>query len=536
MALPRHKVSIHPLLRTGARPPFRYSRSGNAQRIRAGAFPLTAPSGSVTLVQPDEYGKTAECPGVFITAHPETHARLRGYGGTSMTRILATLLNFVLVRPYLAVKRGRVRLGLKGRKASPEATEVTVVKSIASTVYLDRIAGTASKEYTPPLPVKLVYWLSFQSQFPYVNRRDALLAAAHRRKVAGLLTKYRFGYDLVAQVIRVERNSSRYRLVTELVPGTGPKSNREVGATLKELSSYFEMVGLPTWQVSPSNPGAYSNFILTPAGQLKLVDFESALVSPIIPPAQLGQLVRQGLVPGFDDIDFPRLRGYVTQNAASILDHLGGTGLAQLEEAISACEEHTQLWKESEPRIWGRLARRLSSIPNPAHFMSGLKLRLKDADQVAQAFLNDGLQRWVEEKRIDEQQAAKLHDGVEMASRSGALRHLGALLILTVVLRFPVGSIARFGWVVSFRVKAHLDSLRGKIAREEYRLARSIHSIPVMLFSLAPGIGGAAYFASTPMRKAGVARLMIDQSATKLPFSLYRRLRLERILPPSRPS
>jgi hypothetical protein len=453
-----------------------------------------------------------------------------------MTRILAIVLNIVLVRPYLAVKRGRVRLGRKRRQAPPGATEVTVVKSIASTVYLDRIEGTASKEYKPPLPVKLVYWLSFQSQFPYVNRRDALLAAAHRRKVAGLLTKYRFGYDLVAQVVRVERNDSRYRLVTELVPGTGPKSNREVRATLEELSSYFEMVGLPTWQVSPSNPGACSNFILTPGGQLKLVDFESALVSPTMPPAQLGGLVRQGLVPDFDDIDFPRLRGYVRHNTASILDHLGDTGLAQLEESISACEEHTQLWKENEPRIWGRLARRLSSIPNPAHFMSALKLRLRDADQVAQAFLNEGVQRWVQEKRIDEQQAAKLHAGVDVAARSGVLRHLGALLILSVVLRFPVGSIARFGWVVSFRVKAHLDSLRGKSAREEYRVARSTHSIPVMLFSLAPGIGGAAYFASAPMRKAGVARLMVDQSAAKLPFGLYRRLRLGRILPPSGPS
>ena len=78
-----------------------------------------------------------------------------------------------------------------GKKAADPVVEgVTMAGSIASKVYLDWKAGTATKEYHPPLPVRALYRLAFQAPFPYQGRRDALEAAAAKRKIAGLLTKH----------------------------------------------------------------------------------------------------------------------------------------------------------------------------------------------------------------------------------------------------------------------------------------------------------------------------------------------------------
>ncbi|PKB67745.1 MAG: hypothetical protein BZY81_03975 [SAR202 cluster bacterium Io17-Chloro-G4] len=53
-----------------------------------------------------------------------------------------------------------------------------------------------------------------------------------------------------------------------------------------------------------------------------------------------------------------------------------------------------------------------------------------------------------------------------------------------------------------------------------------------MLLSLIPGLGSVAYLASRPMRRKILVRLMLDQIAWKLPFRLYRRMHLARLLPP----
>jgi hypothetical protein len=92
-------------------------------------------------------------------------------------------------------------------------------------------------------------------------------------------------------------------------------------------------------------------------------------------------------------------------------------------------------------------------------------------------------------------------------------------------------SLARFGWTLAFRLSGLLRLATGRITRDEYRELRSIHTVPVMLLAFVPVIGAIAYAVSDPMLK-GPGRLLVDQSASKLPFKLYRRLGLSQLTAP----
>ena len=217
---------------------------------------------------------------------------------------------------YVRVKTDTLRIPRPRRTKRPNVpvNGVTITGSIASTVYLDSKAGTASKEYSPPLAVRALYWLAFQAPFPYAVRRDSLEAAASKRRVAGLLTKHKYGYDMVAAVRGIRETEGGYQFETELINGVEPASTSEIQDLLADLYAYFQETGLPTWQIAPGNPHAYSNFIRKSNGEMKLIDLESALVSVSYPITELRAALRDGNVPTFDDVDFIRLRGYVSNH------------------------------------------------------------------------------------------------------------------------------------------------------------------------------------------------------------------------------
>ncbi len=247
----------------------------------------------------------------------------------------------------------------RSKQVEPEIEGVTMAGSIASKVYLDWNAGTATKEYYPPLPIRALYRLAFQAPFPYQGRRDALEAAAAKRKIAGLLTKHRFGYDMVAAFYGIRESENGYSFETELIQGSEPKSNSEVEDLLNDMYAYFQETGMPTWQIAPGNPHAYSNFIRRPNGELKLIDLESALVSVSYPWKELRPALRDGNFPTFDDVNFVQLRDYVSTRAVELAENLGSEGLEELSDAIEVAEVASKSWKESEPRIWGRAAARV---------------------------------------------------------------------------------------------------------------------------------------------------------------------------------
>ena len=339
----------------------------------------------------------------------------------------------------------------------------------------------------------------------------------------------------MAPVLEIKNRGSSYQFLTEFVPGDSPASNEAIEGTLSELYTYFQEVGLPTWQIAPSNPHAYSNFIRTPQGELKLIDLESAMVSFSPPWKQLRAFARDGHYPVFDDVDFLQLRGYVRDHSQELIKSLGSAGLQELEQAIERAEDFTHQWKDDEPRIWGRFSSRVYRLLDMGKPINGIRRRLSNSDAAAQAFVMAGIERWQREGQIDNERAESLRQALSTSEAQIIARHLGAHMVLSVVIVIPIPglrSAARFAWTLAFRLKALYALARGRITREEYRVARSIHTVPVMLIALLPAFGAIAYVASQTMVKKGLGRLLVDQAAYKMPFGLYRRLGLARFTAP----
>ncbi len=466
---------------------------------------------------------------VYVSAHwPSDILGSYLFGGVGVLAII-WLYNRIqedrLHRPHLR----------RRAPASERAKGIKTAHSIASIVYLDPQAGTATKVYHPPLPVRALYRLAFQAPFPYQHNRAALEAAAAKRKITGLLTRHHFGQDMVAAAYEIREGADGYRFVTEFVPGQTPASNQEIAGTLRALYAYFQEVGLPTWQIAPGNPHAYSNLIRTPQGTLKLIDLESALVSLSYPWQELRAACRDGHLPLFDDVDFAKLRGYVREHIPALTASLGRAGFDELQAAIDAAERFTEAWKENEPRLWGRLARRLYRVLNVSRLLGRLRRHMDGAESLAEAFVSRAIDRWQREGQIDAAQAASLRQALSTSTCQTLLKHMGAHLALTVAIAIPIPglrSLTRFCWTLAFRLRALYARGRGQITREQYQIACAIHSLPVMLLALIPAAGVMAYAASAPMIQGGLGRLLLDQSAHKIPFGLYERLHLARFTAP----
>ena len=202
-----------------------------------------------------------------------------------------------------------------------------IERSIASTVVLDPERGTATKVYMPPGVVRLIYWLAFQATFPYEHNVASLDAATYRRKIASALTINRFGKDLVAHVTGVTCGYDPCSFVTEFIPGEKVENDDAAKEFLGQVAETFAEAGLSVWQVNPRNPHAHTNLIRTPEGDAIIIDLESAIATPIPAPGQWLSALRRGSIPVFDDIDFERLRDYISTNEAALEASLGPHGL-----------------------------------------------------------------------------------------------------------------------------------------------------------------------------------------------------------------
>ena len=303
--------------------------------------------------------------------------------------------------------------------------------SIASVVVLNPESGTATKVYRPPAVVRLLYWLAFQAKFPYQGNSIALQAAAYRRKIASLLTIHRFGKDLVAPVTAVNCIGGVWSLVTEYVPEEKAKNDGPTKRFLTDLSKLFAEAGLSVWQINPRNPHAHTNLILTPDGDLKIIDLESAVVTLLPAPGQFRAALKSGNFPIFDDIAFSRLSNYVTANQAAIESNLGPDGLAELRRVAGQAERAISAWKESEPRIWGRTVSRVYQMLNWKATLERVKSSLTGADRAAEDFLRRGIDRWEEEERLLPSEAEGLRGQISSGELRDAMHHLGVHLVLS---------------------------------------------------------------------------------------------------------
>jgi hypothetical protein len=237
--------------------------------------------------------------------------------------------------------------------------------SISSSVDLDYVHGEAHKVYHPSLPVRLLYWVTFQAPFPYVANHDALEAARQRRIIVDLLTKYWFGHHLVARVLDIADTPAGHDFVTRLVRGREPPRDRQAWQFLKEIDKRFLDAGLPTWQVTRFNPHAITNFVQARDGSYRIIDLESSLVAFLYPLSAVLRLVRAGLYPSFDDIDVARLRAYLAREGDAVQTKLGDEA-PQLLRAVDAYERAATAWHAAEPRLFNRGLRfllRLVDLP-----------------------------------------------------------------------------------------------------------------------------------------------------------------------------
>ena len=314
----------------------------------------------------------------------------------------------------------------------------------------------------------------------------------------------------------------------------GEKVNNDEPAKrfLAQVAETFAEAGLSVWQINPRNPHAHTNLIRTPEGDFKIIDLESAIVTPLPAPGQWRSALRSGNFPIFDDLDFPRLRQYVSTNGAALEASLGHSGMAELMDAIDRGEGMIRSWKNAEPRLWGRLASRMYRLFNRAAFFNRMGDALQGADRVAETFLSSGIDRWEREGKLEPSQAVALRSQLSSGEVRDSLHHLGAHLVLSAVLRFPFGSAARLVWTVAFWGITQSRRFRSRDTAQA-GVVSNVHTPLVMVLSIIPGFGAIAYLAARPLRRKLLIRLMLDQTAWKLPFKLYTRMGLGRLLAPT---
>ena len=159
---------------------------------------------------------------------------------------------------------------------------------------------------------------------------------------------------------------------------------------------------------------------------------------------------------------------------------------------------------------------------------------LTGADVAAELFLTNGIDRWEKQGRINHGEAAGLRTRLSSGTARYATRRPGAHLVLSVAIAVPapgVWNAARFLWTFSFWLRVQIRRLLRKNAADADGMS-NIHKPLVMFLSLLPGLGGVVYLASSPLRSKLLDRLMLDQVAWKLPFKLYRRTHIGRLLAP----
>ncbi len=408
-------------------------------------------------------------------------------------------------------------------------------KSIASVVVLNPEEGTATKVYKPPPLVGLLYWIAFQAKFPYTGNAAALEAAVYRRRIAGLLTILRFGKDLVSPAITASCEHGNWSFVTEYVPGTKVPNDAPAQKFLGEVAELFAEAGLGVWQINPRNPHAHTNLILTPEGDYKIIDLESAVVTVLPAKGQLRSAIRSGNIPIFDDIDFTRLNAYISTHEEALITSLGVQGIAEFRKVSGQGELLIREWKESEPRIFGRAISKAYRLLNMKSAVQHVMGAVQGADAVATDFLKGGIDRWEKEGTIEQEKAELLRAYLSSGSVNNAIHHMGAHMVLSVVIAVPIPglrSIARFLWTLYFWFKFQVQRLFRRYDPDEPR-PENIHNPLVMFVALIPGFGAVAYLGARPLRQKILIRLMLDQAAWKLPFKLYRRLRLDRWFMPN---
>ena len=409
---------------------------------------------------------------------------------------------------------------------------------LASRVLIDRVHGTAIKKYQPPWFVRLLYWLAFQAPFPYVRNEASLRAARARRVIASRFTEFWFGTDHVATTLDIRCDAEEGCIfVTQLIEGEVPTDKKQARAFLRKIAPRFQEVGLPTWQVDPMNPKAPGNIIETPEGDYKIIDLESGVASPMMPIGQWIDAIKAGMVPVFDDVFVAKTYRYIEKHETELEAALGPEGLRELRQATDEYQECAEQWQAAELRIWSKLLRALLTVggilvwplkllwpPTIYRAIRGAFRQARGSRELATNWARGAVERLVEEGSLDREEADTALRSLEAPETLAVLGHLGAHIAISIPLRFPLGSMVRFGWTVFFRLRVEVRALLRRVSGEELRGAREIHTLTIALLSAVPGLGTFAYVFAGPLRRnRPLLAVLADEALRKIPFRLYQR-------------
>ena len=148
----------------------------------------------------------------------------------------------------------------------------------------------------------------------------------------------------------------------------------------------------------------------------------------------------------------------------------------------------------------------------------------EEGHDLSDRVLDDGIATWVVEGHLSDSEAVDLRAALRAPEVIAVTGNLGAHLAISIALRFPFGSITRFAWTVLHRLRHQWPAWRGD---EDAKRACRVHTLPVMLLALMPGIGSGAYLASKPLRtNRALPLIVLDSLLRHFPFRLYSRLHL----------
>jgi hypothetical protein len=301
------------------------------------------------------------------------------------------------------------------------------------------------KVYSPGFLPQAVYWLAFQAPFPYAHNTAALSAAVHRRNLVGALTEYWYGDRRVARALRIDEVDGRPAVVGEFVEGEEPL--REAARPfLEDLAANFERAGIPTWQIDPRQPRSAGNLIETPDGRMVVIDLESGLVSPLASFGAWKRALRRRVVPIFDDVYFDITRAYIGAESEAMREKMGAEWFESVEHELDLAEQDTIAWHASEPRIWARMLGWLFTGFHVRSWRRRARQRIEDGREGATEWLESAIEQWEDEGRLTASEANEMRAQVESDTFQAVLPHFGVHLAISVVLRFPFGSIARFAY------------------------------------------------------------------------------------------
>jgi undecaprenyl-diphosphatase len=390
---------------------------------------------------------------------------------------------------------------------------------------------TVAKIYNPGFLPRALYWLSFQAPFPYVANRAAIDAAQQRRELAGMLTEYWYGSRRVARMVGVEQTGDQYALVSEFVEGHEPSDKAQAKAFLRDLRARFQAAGLPTWQIDPRQPRAVDNLLETRDGTYQIVDLESGLVAPLASIKTWLRAIRRGAVPMFDEVFFDVTREYVATEAESMRATMGDAWFARLNETVNSAEAATAEWHSSEPRIPSKIVGGIWTGYNYRTWPARIKAQTAAGQERAMRSMLGAVDTWLAEGRMSEREAAAVRAQMETPQFQAVMPHLGAHIIITVILRFPFGSMARVAWSSWALMASTGRLLARRIDRKEWKRAFDIHSPFVIALSAIPGFGAFAYLAAKPVRSNRLlVRVMVDAMMLKVPGKLYERMGMRRLI------